>query len=112
MSEFDDFNASGWDDASAVLGTKTCTIAGNNYPGVLDQFGAVRTMDMGGFAGEYDATVLLKLAHVAAHAGTRPEKYFEGKQLLVSGRTYKIERAEVDELTVTLALVNPNRVKS
>lgn len=112
MSDFTDFLGDAWDRTTNVLGTSSCTVSGHSYDGVVDQFTAVRHFDIGGVMGEYDGVAVLKLAEVAADAGATPEKYFEGKNLVVSGRTYKIERAAVDELTVTLGLVNPNRVKT
>lgn len=110
MSAFTDFLATSTSEASDVFGTVTVTITSVGYAAIVDEFAAEREMEIGGFVGTYQATAFIRLALVSGL--TAPiERTLEGKTLTVDGRTYRIDRAALDDAGVTLGLNNPDKRK-
>lgn len=110
VSAFTDFVATSMDDSFDVFGPVTVTINAVTYDAVVDEFAAEREMEIGGFVGTYQASALLKLADVSGL--TAPiERTLEGQTLTVGGRTYRIDRAALDEAGVMLGLNNPAKHK-
>jgi hypothetical protein len=111
MSAFDDFNDSAFDEAAAVIGTDSFTISNVAYTGgILDEFTASREVEIGGMMGSYDGTLMVKLTNVSNI--TAPiERSVEGKVIVISGRSFRVEKAATDSLTLTMGLANLNKTK-
>ena len=108
MSALSDFSQQSLAEAALIFGTSTTTINGEDYEGIFDQFSAERELELGGYVGTYDATVVLQLADLAALAAPL-ERTLEGKSLTVEGRTFRIDQVGVDSAGVTLGLSNPHK---
>jgi len=108
ISDFDSFMSAGLAEASKTIGLVSFTIQGTSYrnAGTLDRFTASRELEMGGFVGNFDATILCLRSKFTESSGTPLERTFEGKLLVIDSRTFKIARVEMDETSVTFGLVN------
>jgi len=106
MSQFDTFNSAAFGAAAAIFGEVSFTLDSVTYTGVLNEFTAERELEIGGFVGNFAATLVCSLAQFSAI--TAPvERTLEGHQLTLSGRTFRIQKAAADECTLTLGLVHP-----
>ena len=108
ISEFDSFMSAGLAEAAQVIGTVSFTVQGTSYrnAGILDQFTSSRELEIGGFSGNFDATILCLRSKFTETSGTPLERTLDGKTLVVDGRTFTISRVEMDETSVTFGLVN------
>ena len=109
MSAFTDFATQGFDEALDVIGRTEVTISGHTYDAILDQFTSAKELDVGGFVGEFDAVVMMAAADLSGDFAAPIDKTVVGLTLSVASRTYRIEKATMDELTLTLALINPHK---
>ncbi len=109
MSLFDDTMSAGLDDAFVVFGPVTFAIDGTTYrdAGILNEFDSARELEIGGFVGSFNATLLCKRSKFTETTGTLLERTLDGKLLVIQGRTFRIAKASVDETGVLLGLVNP-----
>lgn len=107
MSAFDDFNSTAFAETSDILGTEEFTIPGltGTFTGILNEFTAERSIDLGGKQGLYSATLVCDLDQFDDLDGPL-ERTLEGKRLTLSGRSYKIDRVAIDSLNATLGLAN------
>ena len=111
MASFDDFNEQSLAEASAIYGTSSFNVAGAPYTGgILNEFTAARQLDLGGFVGDYDATLLAPLPQFSSVA-TPIERTLEGTNLVIGGRTFRVDRVALDSLTATFGLSNPNKIR-
>jgi len=110
MSAFTSFADQGFADAAEVFGTSSCTINGASVQAIVDQFSATREMEIGGFVGDYDAIAIVRRS--ALSGVTAPiERTLEGKTFVVDGRTFRIDRVQLDEVSATFGLSNPAKRK-
>jgi hypothetical protein len=107
-SDFDAFMNAGIAEAVQVIGTKTFTIGGTTYrnAGILSQYTSARELELGGFAGVFDATLLCPRTKFTETNGVALERSLDGKLVVIDSRTFKIARTEMDESSVTLGLVH------
>lgn len=109
MSDFDDFNDSAWTDSIATIGTTSFTLSNTAYTGgVFNEFAAAKQMADGGFMGEYDATLMV-VATAFSNIAAPVERTVEGAVVVISGRSFRVEKALSDSLTITLLLANKNK---
>lgn len=108
-SDFDDFCEEGLGASFDVVGRDDFTIAGlaGSFRGILNEFTAARDIDLGGKVGTYTATLLCELVLFDEIDGPL-ERALEGKRLTICGRNYKIDRAALDNCSLTLGLANLN----
>jgi hypothetical protein len=105
MSEFTDAWAQAFDEANEVFGLLDVTLNGRSYFGTFDSFAATKEQqDEGGFLPEYDATCIIKASLLSPYFNGPLEKALPNLLLTVGTRVYRIERAVVDEISVTLLL--------
>jgi len=108
ISEFDSFMSAGLVEASKVIGQVSFTVQGTTYrnAGILDQFTSSRELEIGGFSGNFDATILCLRSKFQETSGTPLERTLDGKLLVIDSRTFRIARVEMDESSVTFGLVH------
>ncbi len=108
ISEFDAFMSAGLTEAAQVIGTVSFTVQGTSYrnAGILDAFTSSRELEIGGFVGNFDATVLCLRKKFTETSGTPLERTLDGKLLVIDSRTFRIARVEMDESSVTFGLVH------
>lgn len=99
--------AAGLDEALDIIGPSSFTIAGVTYSGVLNQFTSSRKLEIGGFLGVFDATLLCERSAFTETPGTPLERSLDGLLLVIDGRTFIIAKASMDETSVTLGLRHP-----
>lgn len=101
--------AAGLSDMLATTGGKDFTIAGTTYrkAGILNEFTSSRELEIGGFMGKYDATVLAKRSIFTEATDAQLERALDGEQLTIEGRVFRISRVAMDESSVTLGLTHP-----
>lgn len=109
MSAFAEFNDQCFLEAGEIFGMVNVTIEGHTYPAILDQFRATKAHEIGGIVIECDGTVLIQASLVATHFDAPLEVTLDKKLLTTGGRTFRIVSPTIDELGITLALVNPNQ---
>lgn len=109
MSAFTDFLAAGFDESGEIFGMTEVTIDGHPFFALLDQYSASKEVVVGGMMGLYDGTCMIKASLLAEHFSAPLEKTLAKKKLTAGTRVFRIDRASEDELTLTLALVNPNQ---
>ncbi|WP_395753326.1 hypothetical protein [Prosthecobacter sp.] len=110
MSDFDDFTSEALGDAGDIIGRESFTIRGldgQTFEGILNEFTAVREIDLGGKVGTYTASLVCELEEFDELDGPL-ERSLEGKRLTIGGREYKIDRVSVDSSSATLGLANLN----
>ncbi len=107
-SEFDDFNETGFREASGVFGSEPFTIGGvpGTYFGILNEFTCEKELDIGGKFGTYTATVICALDDFSDLDGPL-ERTLDGKRVSIAGRDFKVSRVAHDGVTLTLGLTNP-----
>lgn len=112
MSDFDDFNSAAFADAGDILGRESFTIANltGTFEGVLNEFGSVKSLQIGGILGEYTATLVCDPAQFDELDGPL-ERSLDGRQLTLGGRAFKITRVFCDACAITLGLTNPSGKK-
>lgn len=112
MSAFDDFNAESFADAGEIIGMESFTITNitGSFEGILNEFGSVKSLEIGGIVGEYVATVVCYPDQFSELSGPL-ERTLDGRRLVIAGRDFKITRVFLDECAVTLGLTNPSGKK-
>ena len=108
ISEFDAFMSAGLTESSKVIGQVSFTVQGTSYrnAGILDAFTSSRELEIGGFIGNFDATILCLRSKFTEVSGTPLERSLDGKLLVIDSRTFKIKSVEMDETSVTFGLVH------
>ena len=111
-SEFDDFCSESMADVGDIVGREEFTIVelAGPFSGILNEFGSVKEINIGGIVGEYTATVLCELDQFDEIDGPL-ERILDGRMVTLAGRKFKITRAFVDGISITLGLANPNGKK-
>lgn len=109
MSAFEDFNEHCFEEAGDIFGMVTITIEGHTYPAILDQFSATKEQDIGGIVISCDALCMVKASLVAADFAAPLEVTLDKKRVTIGSRTFRIVSPVIDELTLNLALINPNQ---
>lgn len=112
MSSFDDFNSASFADAGDIIGRESFTIANltGTFEGVLNEFGSVKSIDIGGIIGEYTATLVCDPDEFSDLDGPL-ERTLDGRKLTLAGREFKITRVFLDDCAITLGLTNPSGKK-
>lgn len=112
MSDFDDFNDEALADAGDIIGRESFTIATleGSYAGILNEFGAVKSLTIGGIIGEYTATLVCELDQFDDLDGPL-ERTLDGRKITINGRELKITRVFLDGTAITLGLSNPSGKK-
>lgn len=112
MSSFDDFNSESFADAGDIIGRESFTVTNlaGYFEGVLNEFGSVKSLDIGGIVGEYTATIVCDPDEFADLSGPL-ERTLDGRKLTLSGRDFKITRVFLDDCAITLGLTNPSGKK-
>lgn len=113
MSAFDDFNDTSFADAADIIGTEDFTIGGfsETFAGILNEFSAEKTIDIGGLVGTYLAILVCEPDQLTSVITGSIERALDGKVVTILGRSFKITRAALDESTITLGLSNPAKTK-
>lgn len=108
-SDFDAFMSASLDESFAVFGALDFVLDGQSYTkaGVINEYDSARELEIGGFVGSFNATLLCKRSKFTETTGTLLERTLDGKLLVIQGRTFRIAKASVDETGVLLGLVNP-----
>lgn len=107
-SEFDSFTASALSESLDVFGRVSFTLDGTPYPnaGLLNEFDSARELEIGGFVGNFNATLLCQRSKFTETPGVPLERTLDGKLLVIDGRTFRVGKASMDESSVTLGLVH------
>lgn len=108
-SEFDTFMSAALGEALPVFGPATFVIEDTTYAnaGLLNEFDSARELEIGGFVGSFNATLVCQRSKFSETTGVPLERTLDGKLLVIDGRTFRITKANMDESSVTLGLVNP-----
>lgn len=118
MSEFADMVRTSLADAEALVGTTTFTIEGItqtiddvttpvSFGGVHNSFEASEDLVPGGAAPSWPAVLLCDRAQFAAHFTAPLEQSMERRHVMLDGRRLRIERVELDEVSIMLVLAAP-----
>lgn len=100
--------AAGLDDMLSTTGGKDFIIAGTTYKraGILNEFTSTKELEIGGFMGKYDGTVMAKRSIFTEAANAKLERDLDGQQLTIQGRIFRIKAVSIDETSVTLGLTH------
>jgi hypothetical protein len=104
MSDFDDLCAESFDQAGEVYGLTEVTIGGHTVSGIFDSMSSQKPLDEGGFMPDYDAQFMVKASELDPYFDAPLERSLCNQLLAIGGRNYTIERAVLDEITLTLSL--------
>ena len=112
MSDFDDFNDCSLEDAGDIIGREDFAIVDlvGVFYGILNEYGSVKSIDIGGIIGEYTATLICELDQFEDIEGPL-ERTLDGRKVTLNGRTYKVTRTFFDGSSITLGLTNPSGKK-
>jgi len=112
MSDFDDFNDSSLADAGDIIGREAFTFVDGTEPfyGILNEYGSVKSIDIGGIVGEYTATLICELDQFEDLEGPL-ERTLDGRKVTLNGRSFKVTRTFFDGSSITLGLTNPSGKK-
>lgn len=107
-SEFDSFMAAGLDDMLDTTGGKDFIIAGTTYKkaGILNEFTSAKELEIAGFMGKYDGTVMAKRSIFTEATNAKLERNLDGEQLTMEGRVFRIKSVSIDETSVTMGLTH------
>ena len=110
MSEFADMVRASLAEAEAIVGTTAFSIegiSGVTFGGVHNSHEASEDLVMGGAAPRWPAVLLCDRAQFAAHFPAPLEQSMSRRHVLLDGRRLRIERVELDEVSVQLTLAAP-----
>jgi len=112
MSDFDDFNDSCMIEAGDIIGREGFAIVDldGTFYGILNEYGSVKSIDIGGIIGEYTATLICELEQFEDIEGPL-ERTLDGRKVTLNGRTYKVTRTFFDGSSITLGLTNTSGKK-
>jgi hypothetical protein len=112
VSDFDDFNEFSLVDAGDIIGREGFTIVNTpgDFAGILNEYGSVKSIEIGGIIGEYTATLVCELDQFDELDGPL-ERTLDGRTVIISGRKLKITRTFLDGSSLTLGLSNPSGKK-
>lgn len=103
MSEFDDMIAEGLEVTEEISGSESFTLAGKTYAGILNEFAGDENVEIGGATLLCAATLVCRRPQFSALP--RPlHRSLQGKTVVVDSTSYRIIRAAVDSVSVTLVL--------
>lgn len=108
MSLFTDHAAGCMAAASDIIGGEEFTVSGytGTFQGILNEFASEKEIEIGGIIGTYSATLVCELEQFDDCAGPL-ERRFDGRLVTVGGRTFKITRAALDDISLTFGLAHP-----
>lgn len=110
MSPFDAANQAAFTEAAAYFGQQRFTLGDKTIAGILNEFGCEMDVIIGGKSGTYTATLIGDRRQIS-HITSPIERSLYGRDITIDGRTFKITRCALDEISFTLGLTNPSKSK-